>query len=106
MKSRVFVFIIMLLTVSINLMAVPGTINFQGALKDANGVPVNDTQIMEFRIYDNPDAGTPLWSEDHTVVITEGIFSEELGSINDFPVDLFTNSELYITFFSNLIMDI
>ena len=74
MKSRVFIFI-MLVIVSINLLAVPGTINFQGALKDVNGVPVDDTQIIIFRIYDSVVNGSLLWSEQHNaVVISDGIF--------------------------------
>ncbi len=98
MKSCNFVFIIMLLIVSINLMAVPETINFQGALKDANGVPVNDTQFMEFRIYD--PVNNILWSEQHlTVEIVDGIFSEELGTLTEFTPELFDFEELYITFF-------
>ncbi len=88
------VFIVFCLT------AVPNTINFQGALKDADGVPVNDTKYIVFRIYDDPDTGTLLWSEDHsTVVITDGIFSEELGGSDTFPADLFDNPVLYLTFF-------
>ena len=92
--------IIMALFIATSLWAVPNTINFQGALKDADGVPVNDTQFMEFRIYDNATAGSLLWSEQHlTVEIADGIFSEELGNTTAFPVGMFDNPELYITFF-------
>jgi len=93
--SRVVFFLV--LVISINLVAVPETINFQGALKDANGVPVNDTQFMEFRIY---DLNNLLWSEQHlTVEIVDGIFSEELGLFSQFPPGMFDYPELYITFF-------
>jgi len=98
MKCTIVIFLVLM--ISINLVAVPETINFQGALKDANGVPVNDTKYLDFRIYDDPLAGTLLWSEGHTSVdIVDGIFSEELGDSNPFPADLFDNPVLYITFY-------
>jgi len=101
MKCTIKLIVILLVIFTIfSLTAVPGTINFQGALKDANGVPVNDTQIMEFRIYDDPDAGSLLWSEQNLAVeIVDGIFSEELGDDTVFPASMFDNPELYITFF-------
>jgi len=101
MKSRIReVVIFLVFVISVNLAAVPETINFQGALKDANGVPVNDTQIVIFRIYDSVENGTLIWSEQHnSVVISDGIFSQELGNYTVFPVGLFDNPELYITFF-------
>ena len=96
--SKIVIFLVLI--ISVNLTAVPATINFQGALKDANGVPVNDTKYLDFRIYDDPNTGTLLWNEDHTAVeIVDGIFSEELGSSSPFPSDLFDNSELYLTFY-------
>ena len=96
--KKVTMFLALLIALSLG--AVPNTINFQGALKDANGMPVNDTQFMEFRIYDAPDAGSLLWIEQHlSVEISDGIFSEELGDVTAFPEDLFDNSDLYITFF-------
>jgi len=81
-------------------LAVPSTISFQGALKDENGVPVNDTKYLDFRIYDDPIVGSLLWNESHTdVEIVDGIFSEELGSSSSFPSNLFDNPALFITFY-------
>jgi len=78
---------------------VPQTINFQAAVNDANGMPVTDSRIIEFRIYDSLNGGTQLWSEIlYNVQITDGIFSEELGSLTSFPESLFDYVELYITF--------
>lgn len=66
---------------------VPPTITFQGAVKDQNGQPVNDSRIMEFRIYDGEEGGTPLWSELHySVLINEGIFSATLVEETLLPV--------------------
>jgi hypothetical protein len=78
---------------------VPQTINFQAAVKDAEGLPVNDSIAIEFKIYDSLSGGSQLWSEIHNNVdISDGIFSEELGSATAFPEMLFENSELFITF--------
>ncbi|MCF8301901.1 MAG: tail fiber domain-containing protein [Bacteroidales bacterium] len=97
---RKMVFSILLSVMALLLFAdVPPTINFQGAVKDENGQPLNDIRSLQFRIYDVETGGTPLWSEDHAPVeIVDGIFSVELGSMNPFPTNLFDASELYITF--------
>jgi len=96
---KIITFLIVVIS-GLSLLAIPGTINFQGALKDANGIPVNDIQFMEFRIYDDMNAGSLLWSEQNFAVeITDGIFSEVLGDDTTFPSDLFDNPELYLTFF-------
>ena len=91
--------VLVLWLLSMNLEAVPNTINFQGALKDANGEPVNDTQFMEFLIYDVPENGTPIWVEQHpSVTIENGIFNVQLGEAEPFPDSLFHIEPLYITF--------
>ncbi len=78
---------------------IPQTINFQGALKDANGEPVNSSQLFEFRIYNVLTGGTPLWTEQHFgVPISVGIFSVELGLTTPFSVDMFDYPDLYITY--------
>jgi len=62
------------------------TIPYQGRLADASGNPVTGKQNMEFRIYDVPADGTPLWEEFWTgansVDVSDGLFSVMLGSIN------------------------
>ena len=62
------------------------TIPYQGRLADASGNPITDRQNMEFRLYDTPTGGTPLWAEfwvgDNSVNISDGLFSVMLGSVN------------------------
>ena len=101
MKSKISTIVFFLvLVISVNLTAVPETINFQGTLKDVNGIPLNGTRIIIFRIYDSAENGTMLWSEqNNSVVIADGIFSQELGSNTPFTANMFENPELYITFF-------
>ena len=62
------------------------TIPYQGRLADASGNPITDRQNMEFRLYDVPTGGTPLWTEfwtgGNSVNVSDGLFSVMLGSIN------------------------
>ncbi|MCP4536530.1 MAG: hypothetical protein GY832_05235 [Chloroflexi bacterium] len=62
------------------------TIPYQGRLADAGGTPITAKQNMEFRVYDAPVSGTPLWEEfwtgGNSVNVSDGLFSVMLGSIN------------------------
>lgn len=61
------------------------TIPYQGRLADSGGTPVTAMQNMEFRIYDVPTGGTPLWEElwtgGNSVSVSDGLFSVLLGSL-------------------------
>ena len=67
---------------------IPKKINYQGRLTDSqSGEPVRGSFDMVFRLYDDPVAGTMLWSETQGVSVdSAGVFSVILGSTN--PVDL------------------
>jgi len=62
------------------------TIPYQGRLADASGNPITGKQNMEFRLYDVPVGGVPLWEEFWTgansVDVSDGLFSVMLGSVN------------------------
>jgi len=62
------------------------TIPYQGRLADASGNPLTSKQNMEFRLYNTPTGGTPLWEEFWTgansVDVSDGLFGVMLGSIN------------------------
>jgi len=54
---------------------------FQGYLADISGNPVADGDYtMVFAIYDDSTMGNALWTETHTVAVTNGGFSVTLGS--------------------------
>lgn len=98
-KKSIIITIMIFVMISAASADVPSTVNLQGALKDENGEPVNDTKIIQFLIYDNETSGAVVWSEyQNSVEIVDGIFSVELGSDTDFPEDLFDEAELWITF--------
>lgn len=62
------------------------TIPYQGRLADIAGNPITAMQNMEFRIYDVPTGGVPLWEElwtgGNSVSVSDGLFSVLLGSLN------------------------
>lgn len=98
MKKSILLFVFSMLLAILSAQ-VPTTFHFQGAIKDADGTAINDTKYIEFLIYDVETGGTALWSEGPlTVVITEGLFSHEIGSVTPLPEGLFNTSPLYITF--------
>ena len=77
------------------------TISYQGRLADSGGSPLTGMYNLEFRIYDVPAGGTPLWEEfwtgGNSVSISDGLFNVMLGSIE---TDLYTSidgeDELYL----------
>ena len=62
------------------------TISYQGRLADSGGTPITGKQNMEFRLYDAPTGGVPLWTEMWTggnaVDVSDGLFNVMLGSID------------------------
>jgi len=66
-----------------------GTIAYQGRLADSAGTPITDTVNMEFRLYDVPTGGAPLWSElwtgTNAVRVSDGLFNVMLGSLTQIP---------------------
>jgi len=61
-------------------------ISYQGRLADSSGNPLTGRYNLEFRIYDVPTGGVPLWTELWTggsaVDVSDGLFNVMLGSIN------------------------
>ena len=74
-------------------LVVPWHVNYQGYLTDDAGTPTNDTLSMTFRIYDDPIAGTQLWTESQSVVVEQGIFNVVLGSSSPIPWNVFQAGE-------------
>ena len=86
-------FVILILVISIAALAdSPKTlINYQGNLVDSGGNPVSDdTYSIRFSIWDDPTAGSELWSETQNVNVVDGYFSVALGSVTDLPADILT----------------
>ncbi|ARA92964.1 hypothetical protein AWN76_007185 [Rhodothermaceae bacterium RA] len=56
-------------------------ISYQGRLTAASGAPLPDSVVtLTFRLYDQAEAGTPIWSETHPeVTLQGGVFTVSLG---------------------------
>jgi hypothetical protein len=73
--------------------AVPGLINFQGKLTDADGNALNGTYTMEFTLYDRTGW---VWNETQTVAVENGIYNVKLGAVTPLNAGLFSTDELYL----------
>ncbi len=77
------------------------TIPYQGRLAATDGTPITNQQNMEFRLYDVPAGGAPLWEEywtgGNSVAVSDGLFSVMLGSLNtDLTNVVQTYNNLYL----------
>lgn len=78
----VLVFLPLLLTAQ----SIPMSLDYQGKLNDSSGNPVNGVVSVEFKIFDVPTGGSPLWTEAFSMVsVTQGLFNVLLGST--VPID-------------------
>ncbi len=102
MRSALIRLIIVLLGVivysSLAIADAPNLVNYQGILTDADGIPLNGTHDLAFRIYaDSSQSAVTLWSERHTgVIIEDGLFNVILGSVVFLSDTLFANSERWM----------
>jgi len=75
--------------------SVPQTVNYQGYLTDAGGVPVNSSVSIVFKLYNVPSGGSPLWSETQpSVAVSNGIYQATLGSVT--PLILPFDAQYYL----------
>jgi hypothetical protein len=73
----------------------PG-VNIQGILRDVTGKTVDDGQYsVTFKLYPVKTGGTSVWQETADVNVTGGIYSHNLGSVNQLDADNF-NTTLYL----------
>ena len=79
-------------TFTASLATFPRIINYQGKLTNPDGVALNGTHDIVFRIYDVSAGGTPLWAEEHTttnghpVNVNNGLFDVHLGEITPLSI--------------------
>jgi len=58
---------------------IPGKISYQGYIVNAAGQPENGSVSMDVRLFDAETGGTQLWSEPHSAIVRNGVFSIILG---------------------------
>ena len=74
-------------------LAVPQKLTQQGRLLDSTGNPLFGVHDITFRLYDNKNGGSPLWTEVSSQSFNNGYFSVILGAdSNNNPLDSATLS--------------
>src|SRR6266705_2403936 len=74
--------ILALLVISARAQTAPKLLPFQGRLTDQNGNAVsNGVRLVQFKIYDVPTGGSPVWAgELHRTTVNGGLVNVLLGS--------------------------
>jgi len=85
--AAAFAFVLLAGAVYGQLDPVPATINYQGALREADGVtPETGLKNIEFRLYAGKDDTDAVWGELHqNVELVDGAFNVELGAGEAIP---------------------
>ena len=76
---------------------VPPLINYQGVLVDANEDPINGHRSVQFKIYNTPTGGNPVWAETQVVEFHDGLFHVLLGDNTPIPPDIFEGSVKFLS---------
>lgn len=75
---------------------IPRTISYQGMILDGNNMPLQGSHQLNISIYTAPNNGVALFTESHTVTVTNGIFSVIIGSVNAVPVSMDFGAPYYL----------
>jgi hypothetical protein len=71
---------VMLMAATSAFAATPTFMPYQGRLTDAAGTPLNGAQTVIFTFYDDPTAGSTIYSESQSVTCANGLFTAEIGT--------------------------
>jgi hypothetical protein len=79
---------------------IPQMINYQGAMVDTNGIPVDSTLSITFSIWNHPTSPVPiyrLWFETQPAVqVVDGLFDVLLGSVTPIPRSVFSSDTVWL----------
>ena len=98
LKHRMFVICALVAILATAIHAAPTQpISYQGRLTDASGNAVaNGTYNVTFTIYSIAKLGPTLWTEEHKITTSDGLFIALLGSIVPFDPSLFSEFPRYL----------
>ncbi|MCX6353920.1 MAG: hypothetical protein NTZ78_03310 [Candidatus Aureabacteria bacterium] len=99
MKKYFFLSVVVVLALAVGYChaAIPGKINYQGKLTNAQGQLIDGSYSIVFKLYDAATAGNQKWTETHSsVVVTNGLFNVMLGSTTDLASVFQANDALYL----------
>jgi hypothetical protein len=63
-------------------------VEYVGELIDEDARPLAGVFALEFRLFRDPDATEPIWSEPHFVAVVEGEYAVVLGQTESLPLEL------------------
>lgn len=75
---------------------VPASIPYQGRLLRADGSPVTGVIAVAFSLFDASKAGSQLWSERHSIGLSDGYYSISLGEMTPLSPALFGRSDVWL----------
>lgn len=81
---------------SLALAQAPLKIGYEGRLLKADGRPESGVVKMGFSLFDAASAGKELWSEDHSMAVTDGFYSVFLGEVTPFPSRVFDGGDRFL----------
>ncbi|MBL0061306.1 MAG: tail fiber domain-containing protein [bacterium] len=94
--------LLLVLVLAANAIAIPQIVNYQGQLTSPTGTPLDTIVAITFNIWPTPAGGVSAWTETHpAVVVTDGLFNVQLGSITVLPDSFAVNRWLGITVGNN-----
>lgn len=98
MRHHVLTTLACLLVLSTGLFAAtPLLLSYQGRLTDDAGLALNGSHQIAFALFDSDSGGAQVWSELHpAVMVTDGLFSVVLGSINPLAPGYFVGPNRYL----------
>ncbi len=85
-----------LLLASTSFAQVPPKVGYQGRLLMADGSPESGSHKLTFTLFDAATAGSPLWTEDQTLALSDGYYSAVLGDVTPLDLTAFNGSERFL----------
>lgn len=77
-------------------LATPNTLQYQGRLTDAAGIPLNGLQTVTFAIYADSTVVGNIWTETRSVTVVNGLFNIVLGTGTPFPNAAFNGADRFL----------
>jgi len=92
---KLFTTLIILLFSQFLTAQIPQTLSYQGLLISIEGESVqNGLYEVQFALYNQPESGSPLWTENQSVSVVEGVFGVNLGNV--IPLDIPFNEQYFL----------
>ncbi len=77
--------------------AAPPLIEYQGLALDSSGAPITLPVDVDFTIFDQPQGGSPIWSESHLAVQpVDGVLAVALGSFTPITPEVLAQDERWL----------